>query len=163
MEKKKIANNIWKVALSLFLGGAILYWMYRGFDFRQVEDVVLHKMSWTWMLLSFPFGITAQLFRGWRWKQALEPIGEKPRNGVSINSIFLSYALSLVIPRSGEFARCAVLKSWDGISFPKSLGTVLTERAIDSLLVLLIAGLVFPLLLAVDGRDISLHHILRPY
>ena len=143
MEKKKIANNIWKVALSLFLGGAILYWMYRGFDFRQVEDVGLHKMSWTWMLLSFPFGITAQLFRGWRWKQALEPIGEKPRNGVSINSIFLSYALSLVIPRSGEFARCAVLKRWDGISFPKSLGTVVTERAIDSLLVLLIAGLVF--------------------
>ena len=143
MEKKKIANNIWKVALSLFLGGAILYWMYRGFDFWQVEDVVLHRMSWTWMLLSFPFGISAQLFRGWRWKQALEPIGEKPRSGVSINSIFISYALSLVIPRSGEFARCAVLKRWDGISFPKSLGTVVTERAIDSLLVLLIAGLVF--------------------
>ena len=90
MEKKKIANNIWKVALSLFLGGAILYWMYRGFDFRQVEDVVLHRMSWTWMLLSFPFGISAQLFRGWRWKQALEPIGEKPRSGGSINSIFIS-------------------------------------------------------------------------
>ena len=143
MEKKKIANNIWQVALSLFLGGAILYWMYRGFDFKQVEEVLLHKMSWTWMLLSFPFGISAQLFRGWRWKQALEPIGEKSRSSVSINSIFLSYALSLVIPRSGEFARCAVLKRWDGVSFPKALGTVVTERAIDSLLVLLITGLVF--------------------
>ena len=143
MEKKKIANNIWQVALSLFLGGAILYWMYRGFDFKQVEEVLLLKMSWTWMLLSFPFGISAQLFRGWRWKQALEPIGEKSRSSVSINSIFLSYALSLVIPRSGEFARCAVLKRWDGVSFPKALGTVVTERAIDSLLVLLITGLVF--------------------
>ena len=143
MEKKKIANNIWQVALSLFLGGAILYWMYRGFDFKKVEEVLLHKMSWTWMLLSFPFGISAQLFRGWRWKQALEPIGEKARSSVSINSIFLSYALSLVIPRSGEFARCAVLKRWDGVSFPKALGTVVTERAIDSLLVLLITGLVF--------------------
>lgn len=46
-------------------------------------------------------------------------------------------------PRSGEFARCAVLKRWDGVSFPKALGTVVTERAIDSLLVLLITGLVF--------------------
>ena len=45
MDIKKIANNIWKVALSLILGGAILYWMYRGFDFKQVEDVLLHKMS----------------------------------------------------------------------------------------------------------------------
>ena len=143
MEIKKIANNIWKVTLSLVLGGAILYWMYRGFDFKQVEEVVLHKMSWSWMLLSFPFGITAQMFRGWRWKQSLEPIGEKTRTCVSINSIFLSYALSLVIPRAGEFARCGILKRWDGVSFPKSLGTVVTERAIDSLLVLLITGMVF--------------------
>lgn len=142
-EMKKIANNIFKVALSLFLGGAILYWMYRGFDFKQVEDVLLHKMNWTWMLLSFPFGILAQVFRGWRWKQTLEPLGEKPRDSVSVSSIFLSYALSLVIPRIGEFARCGVLRRWDGISFPKSLGTVVTERAIDSLLVLIIAGIVF--------------------
>ena len=143
MDIKKIANNIWKVALSLILGGAILYWMYRGFDFKQVEDVLLHKMSWTWMLLSFPFGISAQVFRGWRWKQSLEPLGEKARSSISTYSIFLSYALSLVIPRAGEFARCGVLKKWDDVSFPKALGTVVTERAIDSLLVLLITALVF--------------------
>ena len=143
MDIKKIANNIWKVALSLILGGAILYWMYRGFDFKQVEDVLLHKMSWTWMLLSFPFGISAQVFRGWRWKQSLEPLGEKARSSISIYSIFLSYALSLVIPRAGEFARCGVLKKLDDVSFPKALGTVITERAIDSLLVLLITALVF--------------------
>lgn len=143
MDIKKIANNIWKVALSLILGGAILYWMYRGFDFKQVKDVLLHKMSWTWMLLSFPFGISAQVFRGWRWKQSLEPLGEKARSSISVYSIFLSYALSLVIPRAGEFARCGVLKKWDDVSFPKALGTVVTERAIDSLLVLLITALVF--------------------
>ena len=143
MDIKKIANNIWKVVLSLILGGAILYWMYRGFDFKQVEDVLLHKMSWTWMLLSFPFGISAQVFRGWRWKQSLEPLGEKARSSISTYSIFLSYALSLVIPRAGEFARCGVLKKWDDVSFPKALGTVVTERAIDSLLVLLITALVF--------------------
>ncbi len=143
MDTKKIANSTFKVVLSLFLGGAILYWMYRGFDFRQVEDVLLHKMDWTWMLLSFPFGITAQVFRGWRWQQTLAPIDEHPRTGVCVNSIFLSYALSLVIPRMGEFARCGVLKRWDGVSFPKALGTVVTERAIDSLLVLLITGIVF--------------------
>ena len=43
----------------------------------------------------------------------------------------------------GEFARCGVLKHYDGISFPKAIGTVVTERAIDSLLVLLIALLTF--------------------
>ena len=143
MNIKKTINNILKVGWSLLLGGAILYWMYRGFDFQQVKDVLLHKMNWTWMLLSFPFGILAQAFRGWRWKQTLDPIGEHPRSSVSVNSIFMSYALSLLVPRIGEFARCGVLKRWEGISFPKSLGTVVTERIIDSLLVLLIAGCVF--------------------
>ena len=90
MNIKKIANNTWKVAFSLILGGAILYWMYRGFDFKQVEHVLLHEMNWTWMLLSFPFGILAQLFRGWRWKQTLEPVDEHPRTNVCVNSIFLS-------------------------------------------------------------------------
>ena len=140
---KNIADNALKIGLSLLFGGIILYWMYRGFDFKRIEYVLLHEMNWTWMLLSFPFGILAQMFRGWRWRQTLEPIDEKSRTSVRINSIFLSYAVSLLIPRIGEFARCGVLKRYDKVSFPKALGTVVTERTIDSLLVLLIAGLTF--------------------
>ena len=140
---KNIANNALKIGLSLLFGGIILYWMYRGFDFKRIKYVLLHEMNWTWMLLSFPFGILAQMFRGWRWRQTLEPVGEHSRASVRINSIFLSYAVSLLIPRIGEFARCGVLKRYDNVSFPKALGTVVTERAIDSLLVLLIAGLTF--------------------
>ena len=81
------------------------------------------------------------MFRGWRWRQTLEPVGEHPRNSTSINAVFLSYAASLVIPRIGEFTRCAVLKRYDGISFSKALGTVVTERAVDSLVVLLFSGI----------------------
>ena len=103
------------------------------------------------MLLSFPFGIMAQVFRGWRWRQTLEPVGEKPRMSVSIHSIFLSYAASLVIPRVGEFTRCGVLNRYDGVSFPKALGTVVTERAIDSLLVLGITSVVLLLEMSTFG------------
>lgn len=135
----KATGNILKVGLSLMLGGLILYWMYRDFDFHALEQVMLYDMNWTWMLLSFPFGILAQVFRGWRWHLALDPVGEHPRTSTSINSIFLSYAVSLIVPRIGEFARCGVLHRYDGVSFPKALGTVVTERAIDSILVMLIA------------------------
>lgn len=155
MELKKALNTIVQVALSLILGGAILYWMYRGFNFRSIEHVMLHEMNWWWMLLSFPFGILAQAFRGWRWRQTLEPVGERPRSSVSVYSIFISYASSLVIPRIGEFARCAILKRWDKVSFPKALGTVVTERAIDSLLVALISALTFLWQLPVFTRFFS--------
>lgn len=139
--KNTLRNSITKISLSIILGGMILYWMYRDFDFRHLFEVMEHEMNWWWMLLSFPFGILAQAIRGWRWRMALSPIGEKARRSTSVNAIFLSYAVSLVIPRSGEFARCGVLKSKDGVSFAKALGTVVTERMIDSLLVMLITGL----------------------
>jgi len=135
------AKKTLKILLPLVLGGAILYWMYRDFNFQQMGRVMMHEMDWTWMLLSFPFGILAQALRGWRWQQTLEPVDKRPRNSVAVNAVFLSYAASLVVPRIGEFTRCGVLKKWDGLSFAKALGTVVTERAIDSLLVLLITGL----------------------
>lgn len=95
------------------------------------------------MLLSLAFGILPQMARAWRWKMALEPIGEHPRRTTCIDAIFLSYAASLVIPRVGEVTRCGTLKKCDGISFTKSLGTVVTERLVDSLLMLLFTGVAF--------------------
>ena len=138
---KSIINNIIKVVLPLILGAIILWWTYRDFDFSQVNDVLWHRMDWWWMGLSIPFGILAQLFRGWRWKQTLEPMDEHPLTSHCVNSIFVSYAANLIVPRVGEVSRCGILKQYDGVSFSKSLGTVLTERMIDSLCVLLITGL----------------------
>ena len=143
MEWKNLGSKLLKIAMPLVLGGAILYWMYRGFDFQTVRRVMLHEMDWTWMLLSFPFGILAQMMRGWRWKQTLEPMGEERlRTSAVVNAVFVSYAASLVIPRIGEFTRCGVLKRWEGMSFSKALGTVVTERAVDTLVVMLYSGVI---------------------
>ena len=161
----KIKSIILKILMPLVLGAAILYWMYRGENWQQIRHVMTHEMNWTWMLLSFPFGILAQMFRGWRWRQTLEPVGEKPRTHVCINAIFLSYAASLLIPRVGEFTRCGVLNRYDKVSFPKALGTVVTERAIDSLLVLGITAIVILLEMSTFGTffrqtGTNLHDIL---
>ena len=168
MEQKTVLGNIFKITLPLLLGGAILYWMYRGEDLNSIRHVLTQEMNWTWMLLSFPFGILAQMFRGWRWKQTLEPIGEHPRTLTTIHAIFLSYAASLVIPRIGEFSRCAVLKRYDGISFSKALGTVVTERAVDTLIVMFYSGLILLLEMSTFGSffrktGTSLDHILNSF
>lgn len=151
MEMKNIMTNAAKIIFPILLGGAILYWMYRGEDFGRISHVLTNEMNWTWMLLSFPFGILAQMFRGWRWKQTLEPIDEHPRTSTSLYAVFLSYAVSLMIPRIGEFTRCGVLKRYDGVSFSKALGTVVTERAIDTLVVGGITGLTLLFELSVFG------------
>jgi hypothetical protein len=164
----KIGNVILKILMPLVLGAGILYWMYRGEDWQTIMHVMTDEMDWTWMLLSFPFGILAQMFRGWRWRQTLEPVDEHPRASTSVYSIFMSYAASLVIPRVGEFTRCGVLKRYDDVSFSKALGTVVTERAIDSLLVMGITAIVILLEMSTFGTffrktGTNMHDILHGF
>jgi hypothetical protein len=166
MEQKVLYSNILKIVFPLILGGSILWWMYRGEDFGSIRHVLTDEMDWTWMLLSFPFGILAQMFRGWRWKQTLDPIDDlspttaghsssdkkvRARSLTCIYAVFISYAASLVIPRIGEFSRCAVLKRYDGVSFSKALGTVVTERAVDTLIVMLYSGVILLIEMSVFG------------
>ena len=137
---RKILTNILKTLLPFVLGIGILWWMYRGTDWRDFMHCVFHDMHWGWMALSLVFGVLPQLFRAWRWRMALKPLGEQPRARVCADAIFLSYASSLVVPRIGEVARCGTLKKYDGVSFSKSLGTVLTERLVDSVMVILLTA-----------------------
>lgn len=123
------------------LGGLILWWMYRDFDWAGLWTALDGGMDWTWMWLSMPFGVLAQLLRAVRWRQALEPLDERPRLATCVHAIFLSYASSLVVPRVGEVLRCGVLKRYEGTSFTKAVGTVVTERIVDSLVMLVFTGL----------------------
>jgi len=136
---KKIVNKTFQIGFPIVLGVLILLWTYHGFDFRHIGKV-LDNMNLTWMWVSLLFGVLGHVFRGWRWNLALFPIGEYPKVSNSVYAIFISYAANLVLPRIGEVSRCGVLAKYDGVSFSKSLGTVVTERLIDSVCVLLITG-----------------------
>ncbi len=138
---QKSLSTILKVVVPLLISAAILWWMYRGMDWQEIMDALNGGMDWTWMLLSLPFGILAEAFRGLRWRLALEPLGEHPRNNTCVNAIFLSYGSSLVVPRVGEFLRCGVLKRYDNVSFTRSMGTVVTERCIDVLIILILSAI----------------------
>ena len=141
-ERKNIFKKVLQVVLPLLLGVFILVYVYQDFNFQRVGEVLWGGMEYTWILLSLAFGVLANLFRGWRWKLALEPLNEYPKASHCAYAIFISYASNLVIPRVGEITRCGVLSKYDQVSFSKSLGTVVSERMIDTLCVVLITGVV---------------------
>ncbi len=76
---------------------------------------------------------------GRRWSRW----GAYPKRSDCVDAIFISYAANLMLPRVGEVSRCGVLVKYDDVSFSKSLGTVVTERLVDTLCILLITGLTF--------------------
>ena len=134
---KKILSNILKIVLPLLIAGGILYYMYRDFDFAEAKHIFLHEMN-IWWLLATVIPITlSHVMRGLRWLITLEPLGYRPKAADSIDSIFIAYASNILIPRVGEVSRCAVLTKYDGVPFSKALGTLVAERLVDMLLVVL--------------------------
>lgn len=133
---KKIANKTLKILFPLLLGVFILYIIYRDFDFSQIW-IPLKEMDMFWFTLTTIFIILSHVIRGLRWKLALAPLDLHPTSSTSINAIFVAYAANLVIPRVGEVSRCVILEQYDRIPFAQSLGTLVTERLIDTLVVAL--------------------------
>lgn len=126
-----------KIVLPLLIAGALLYWMYRDFDFTEVKRIFLNEMNIWWLFASLIPITLSHIFRGLRWLITLEPLGYRPKTGDSIDSIFVAYAANVLVPRVGEVSRCAVLTKYDKVPFSKALGTLVAERLIDMLLVLL--------------------------
>lgn len=159
---KKLIKKTLQIIFPILLGGGILVWVYRNQDFSQIWQTLLYEMNWWWMLLSLFFGIMSHVIRGIRWKMTLMALGENPKTSNCVNAVFVSYAANLVLPRVGEVSRCGVLSKYDGISFSKSLGTVVSERMIDGLCVVLITALAmftqmstFTSFFAATGTNIS--------
>ena len=134
---KKIFNKSIKIVLPIVLGALILYMIYSDFSFSQLWEELKGMDMW-WFAVSTFFGIMSHVMRGWRWNLALEPLGFRPSSRVSVYSIFVAYAANLVVPRVGEVSRCVILEQYEKVPFAQSLGTVVTERAIDTLMVLLL-------------------------
>ena len=133
---KKILNKTLKTLFPLLLGAFILYIIYDDFDFSQIWQK-LKEMDMFWFTMTTIFIILSHVIRGLRWKLALVPLDLHPTSSTSINSIFVAYAANLVIPRFGEVSRCVILEQYDRIPFAQSLGTLVTERLIDTLVVVL--------------------------
>lgn len=161
---KKVVQTSIKIVLPIVLGAFALFWVYRDFDFFRAGEIFLHQMNPWWMLFSLSFGVSSHIIRGLRWKQAIEPLNYQPSNQLCINSIFLSYATNLVIPRAGEVTRCGILKRYDNVPFGASFGTVVTERIIDMIcsVFFVFASIIFQfdtLMSFLKGTSVTLEHI----
>ena len=70
----------------------------------------------------------------------IEPVSHKPKFANTFMAVMIGYLMNLALPRMGEISRCGVLTRYEKISFSKLLGTVVAERLVDmvSLLLLLL-------------------------
>jgi glycosyltransferase 2 family protein len=130
--------------LSLLAIGVFLFWLaVRGLDFHKVLHEVEH-INYFYIFLVFIIAVLSHWFRAVRWNMLIEPLGYKVSGFHSFMAVMVGYFANLALPRMGEVTRCVVLNRTDKVPVDKLIGTVIIERLIDvlSLLVILFAALV---------------------
>lgn len=98
-----------------------------------------------YIFISLVMGLLSHFSRAYRWNFMLHPLGYRPRLINNVLAIFITYIANLGVPRSGELFRATVMQTYEGIPFEKSFGTIIAERAIDLLMLLLTIGLALSL------------------
>ncbi len=134
---KEVLKKIFRSIIFLSIGVFLFWLVYRKTDFKQIWALV-KDTKWGWVLLSIGLGLLSHIFRSLRWKLLIRPLGYNPRFSTLFYSVMIMYFSNLAIPRSGELIRCATASKYEKIPFSSLLGTVVTERIIDMLMLVIL-------------------------
>ncbi|MBW3519913.1 lysylphosphatidylglycerol synthase transmembrane domain-containing protein [Flavobacterium sp. NKUCC04_CG] len=139
----KIAN----IVLPLLLGVFLVYYAYNKFSPEQIEEMkgYFKNANYNYIILSSIFSIISLASRAYRWNFSLEFLGYKSKFTTNFMAISIGYLLNLTLPRSGEFSRALILQKYEKVPFDKGFGTIISERVIDLICLLLcvVIALVF--------------------
>ena len=137
MSSKKVLLNTLKVSISIALAVALLYLVFKNIDWIEFWNKA-KEVDLTWVIASIVLSIVAYISRAYRWNILLEPLGYRLKTSRTTLAVLVGYLANLAVPRLGEITRCGVLKSNDNVPLPPALGSVVSERIVDLLTLILL-------------------------
>jgi glycosyltransferase 2 family protein len=136
-----------KILLSLTVGGLCIALALSKIDLHQTKSV-LHTLPLSAVFLYALSIVPVHIFRAWRWKYLLRPIGVSLSFGRLMIISTVGFMAILALPfRLGEFARPYYVVRQGQSRMSEVLGTVAVERIVDGLVIaiLLFATYLFSL------------------
>lgn len=139
---KKQLLNILKLSLSLGLGVALIWWFVSKMSDsdKQLTIDAFKRADYFWIILAPCMGLVSNFSRAQRWRLLLEPTGFKPGFANTWFSVMMMYFFNLFFPRLGEVTRCTVLARYENVPLDKSLGTMVIERLVDLITIMIIGS-----------------------
>lgn len=119
-----------------------MWYAVRGQDLSRIGEYVRGANYW-WLALTMALSVLGYFSRAYRWKMQLDPTvaGPKPAYWDVYHAMMVGYLANMVLPgRVGEVVRCTLLQRTSKVPLQVSLGTVITERIIDVLVLLGLLG-----------------------
>ena len=142
MQKKNLTKFL-KLIFPLLIGILFIYLTVKDTNAEDRKTIIeaVKNADYRFVILSLILGMISHLSRAYRWNFMLHPMGYRPKLMNNILAIFITYIANLGVPRSGEFFRATVMKTYEDIPFEKSFGTIIAERMVDLMMLLLVIGI----------------------
>ncbi|MGK7391491.1 MAG: lysylphosphatidylglycerol synthase transmembrane domain-containing protein [Candidatus Cyclobacteriaceae bacterium M2_1C_046] len=150
---KKVKAGL-QYAVMIIITGLLLWLSFNNIETAEGESkwdflaTVWASANKIFLIASAVVAILSHLVRAERWKLLLDPLGYNTSLQKGFASVMIGYFVNLAIPRGGELSRCYNLYRLNRTPVDVSLGTVVAERAID--LIFLIILLLTALLIQLD-------------
>ena len=128
----------------LSIGLSLAWLFFKDLNFYDLKQVIATG-NFYWCYLVLLVSIMVYIFRALRWQMLIRSIGYETKFRNVFAALSIGYFVNFAVPRLGEVTRCLSVKKQDQVPFMKLLGTVIVERLID--LICLIIVLLLTLLL----------------
>jgi uncharacterized protein (TIRG00374 family) len=120
--------------------GILLVWL----SFRSVwteKEKILDSFktaNYFWVGISVVIAFLSHFLRAFRWNYLLKPAGYSVKPANALGAVLVGYFANYGLPRMGEITRCTLVTKYDHVPFEVALGTVITERIVDMLILIVI-------------------------
>lgn len=142
---KKNLTTILQYFIFLGLGIFLAWWSIKDLNHdekSQIRIALSHARYWL-IFPVFAILVTSHLVRALRWKLLINSLGYDPKTTNSFFAVMIGYLTNLAVPRLGEIIKCTLLARYEKIPADKLIGTIILERIIDALTLLLIFAITF--------------------
>jgi len=127
------------VLLPVLLGVYLIYYSYHKFTPEQITEIegYFKNADYRYIFIAGIIAIFGSASRAYRWKFSLEHMGYTSSFQNNFMAVNIGYLLNLTVPRSGEISRALIVKKYNGIPFDKGFGSIVAERIVDMVVLLL--------------------------
>lgn len=135
MNKKSIIQFVLLFGISILLA-----WLSINSVWDKRDEIIksFETANYFWVAISLVIAFFSHWLRAYRWNYLLKPLGYSVKPANSLGAVLIGYFANYGLPRMGEITRCTLVTKYDNVPFEVALGTVITERIVDLLLLLVI-------------------------
>jgi uncharacterized protein (TIRG00374 family) len=136
----KQLRTILQYGFFLGLGIFLAWWSIKDLtadNKSQIKEAL--KTAKYWLLIPvFAILFSSHFVRGLRWRLLIQSLGYQTSKTNAFFAVLIGYLTNQAVPRLGEVVKCTMLARYEKIPADKLIGTIILERIIDAITLLII-------------------------